>query len=81
MVDPQKEEIDENVFVRCKGLNQDSLDAFSKLAYQCLAETQAKRPREVAIKELEKALNIEDNLQISLEDIKLATQNFSHIKG
>ncbi|PWA39671.1 protein kinase-like domain-containing protein [Artemisia annua] len=58
MVDPKIKGADENILVLTR-VEQDSLDAFSKIAYQCLAETQAKRPtREVAIKELEKALNM-----------------------
>ncbi|XP_024984270.1 uncharacterized protein LOC112520203 [Cynara cardunculus var. scolymus] len=83
MVDPKiKEETDDNIFTLNRGPNQNSLDTFSKIAYQCLAETQAERPTmEAVIKELEKALyfqeNNKDNLKISLEAIKLATQNFS----
>nr|XP_043612221.1 uncharacterized protein LOC122583915 [Erigeron canadensis] len=83
MVDPKiKEEVDENTFTLTKGPNQDSLDTFFKIAYQCLAETQAQRPTmKTVIMELEKALdfqeNRKDNLQISLLDIKLATQDFS----
>lgn len=83
MVDPKiKEESIENRFSLNRGPNQDSLDAFSKIAYQCLAETQAERPTmEAVIKELEKALYFQENnkdiLKISLEDIKLATQDFS----
>ncbi|GKA42343.1 kinase-like domain, phloem protein 2-like protein, partial [Tanacetum coccineum] len=83
MLDPKlKEDIDDTIFTLAKGPNQDSLDAFSRIAYQCLAEDQIDRPRmEIIIKELEKALyfqeNRKDNLKIPLEDIKSATQNFS----
>ncbi|XP_023761496.1 uncharacterized protein LOC111909939 [Lactuca sativa] len=83
MVDPRlMEETYENIFTLNKGPDQDSLYAFSKIAYQCLAETQAERPTaEVIVKKLEEALsfqeNIKDNLRISLEDIILATDNFS----
>ncbi|KAJ0873146.1 putative protein kinase RLK-Pelle-CrRLK1L-1 family [Helianthus annuus] len=64
------------------GVNQYSLDTFSKVAYQCLAETQSKRPTmEEVINELVKALNFqrtnEDTLHISLKDIKMGTENFS----
>ncbi|KAJ9559425.1 hypothetical protein OSB04_014039 [Centaurea solstitialis] len=89
LVDPKiKAEIG-NLFTLNRGPDQDSLDTFIKIAYQCLAETQAARPTmEVVIKELEKALylqlikclnqeNSNDKLKFSLEDIKLITQNFS----
>ncbi|KAJ9559394.1 hypothetical protein OSB04_014008 [Centaurea solstitialis] len=82
MVDPKIKEEIENRFSLNRGPNQDSLDAFIKVAYQCLAETQAERPTmEAVIKELENALYFQENnkdiLKISLEDIKLATQDFS----
>nr|XP_043608545.1 uncharacterized protein LOC122580338 [Erigeron canadensis] len=82
IIDPKLREADENTFRLNGGLNQDSLDTFSNIAYQCLAETQAKRPTiEIILKELEKAFyfqkNSKDNLQVSLEDIMLSTQNFS----
>ncbi|GJZ35644.1 kinase-like domain, phloem protein 2-like protein [Tanacetum coccineum] len=85
MVDPNIIEADENNFMLYGGLNQDSLDTYSRIAYQCLEETQAKRPTmEVVIEELEKAIlsqkNSKDNLHISLGDIKLATENFSDEK-
>ncbi|KAL8259619.1 hypothetical protein R6Q59_027572 [Mikania micrantha] len=80
LVDPNLKETDE--IISNQGVNQDSLDTFSKIAYQCLAETQKERPTmEVIIKELEKALNFQennmDNLHIPLEAIKLSTRNFS----
>nr|GEX05468.1 protein kinase-like domain, phloem protein 2-like protein [Tanacetum cinerariifolium] len=64
------------------GPNQESLDVFSKIAFQCVAETQAQRPTiEVVIDKLQKALNFQenhkDNLKLSLQNIKLATQAFS----
>ncbi|CAI9260025.1 unnamed protein product [Lactuca saligna] len=84
ILDPKlKEEFDENInFTLSKGPNKDSLDTFLDIAYQCLAETQAQRPKiATVIKELKKALyfqeNHTDNLKISLEDIKLATDHFS----
>ncbi|KAK9050844.1 hypothetical protein SSX86_030187 [Deinandra increscens subsp. villosa] len=89
LVDPRITEDDENIYLMNGGINQDSLDTFSKTAYQCLAKTQSERPTiEVIIKELEKALNFQvrisfqdknwkDNLHISLQAIKLGTQNFS----
>ncbi|KAL8239285.1 hypothetical protein R6Q59_015852 [Mikania micrantha] len=81
LVDPRIRESDENISMY-GGVNQDSLDTFSKIAYQCLAKTQSERPTlEVVIKELEKALNFQknwkDNLHISLDALKLATNNFS----
>ncbi|GKA75872.1 kinase-like domain, phloem protein 2-like protein, partial [Tanacetum coccineum] len=77
-----KEETDEHVFSLSKGPNKESLDIFSRIAYRCLAETQDERPSiDVVIKELKKALNLQenhkDNLKLSLKDIKLATQNFN----
>ncbi|GKC56418.1 kinase-like domain, phloem protein 2-like protein [Tanacetum coccineum] len=84
MVDAKiMEEVDELSSTLNKGPNQDSLNMFTKIAFQCLAETQVGRPTaEVIMKELEKALsfqeNHKDNLQIALEDVKKATRNFSH---
>nr|XP_043609238.1 uncharacterized protein LOC122581141 isoform X2 [Erigeron canadensis] len=76
LVDPRLKEAGLN-----DGLNHDSLYTFSKIASQCVAKAQVNRPTmEVIIKELEKSLNLQnnrkDNLQISLEVIKLGTQNF-----
>ncbi|KAL7617479.1 hypothetical protein Lser_V15G03163 [Lactuca serriola] len=89
MVDPRLlEETHENIFNPNKGPDQDSLDAFSKIAYQCVAETQVERPTaEVIVKKLEEALsfqeNSKENIKISLDDIKSATRNFSddHLIG
>ncbi|KAL8214579.1 hypothetical protein R6Q57_004028 [Mikania cordata] len=85
LVDPKMKEVDENISMLIGGVNQHSLDTFSKVAYQCLAETQSKRPTmEVVIKELMRALNFQvrksKNLHISLEDISSGTQNFSDCK-
>ncbi|KAL7619045.1 hypothetical protein Lser_V15G01744 [Lactuca serriola] len=86
MIDPVlKQESDEILFTQNEGLiNEESLATFFKIAYRCLAESQAKRPTmEVVIKELELALSFQENsksnlrFSLSLEDIKLATQNFS----
>ncbi|XP_035836234.1 uncharacterized protein LOC110942590 isoform X1 [Helianthus annuus] len=86
MVDPKLMEADEIISMLKGGVNQDSLETFSKIAHQCLAETQSGRPTmEVIIKELEKALNFQchdsqkskDNQHISLKAIKVGTQNFS----
>ncbi|XP_052619646.1 uncharacterized protein LOC111921387 isoform X1 [Lactuca sativa] len=89
MVDPRLlEETHETIFNPNKGPDQDSLDAFSKIAYQCVAETQVERPTaEVIVKKLEEALsfqeNSKENIKISLDDIKSATRNFSddHLIG
>nr|GEY05876.1 protein kinase-like domain, phloem protein 2-like protein [Tanacetum cinerariifolium] len=52
-----KEETDEHVFSLSKGPNKQSLDIFTKIAFQCLAMTQDKRPSEDdIINELKKAL-------------------------
>ena len=53
-----KEETDERVFSLSKGPDKESLDIFSKIAFRCVAETQAQRPTiEVVIQELNKAFN------------------------
>ncbi|GJS43572.1 kinase-like domain, phloem protein 2-like protein [Tanacetum coccineum] len=75
-----KEETDEHVF--CKGPDKESLDIFLEIAFRCVVDTQARRPTiEIVIKELKKALNCQenhkDNLKLSLEDVKFATQDFS----
>ncbi|KAJ0511682.1 putative protein kinase RLK-Pelle-LRR-I-1 family [Helianthus annuus] len=81
MVDPKLMEADEIISLLKGGVNQDSLETFSKIAHQCLAETQSRRPTmKVIIQELEKALNFQknkDNQYISLKAIKVGTQNFS----
>ncbi|XP_071720412.1 uncharacterized protein [Rutidosis leptorrhynchoides] len=60
LVDPEIKEADENIFMLNGGVNQDSLETFSKIAYQCVAETQSERPTmDVIIQELEKALNFQ----------------------
>jgi serine/threonine protein kinase len=83
IVDPRiKEETNEHVFSLSKGPNKESLDIISEIAIRCIAETQVERPSiDVVINELKKALNFQENhkdsLKLSLEDIKLATQDFS----
>ncbi|KAK9057851.1 hypothetical protein SSX86_022689 [Deinandra increscens subsp. villosa] len=82
LVDPRIREADENIYMLNGGVNQDSLNSFSNIAFQCLAKTQSKRPTmKIIIKELEKALNFQinwkDDLRISLQVIKLGTENFS----
>nr|GEV34423.1 protein kinase-like domain, phloem protein 2-like protein [Tanacetum cinerariifolium] len=79
-----KEETDEHVFSLSKGPNKESLDIVLEIAFRCVAETQAQRPTiEVVINELKKALdsqeNHKDNLKLSLEDIKSATEGFSQV--
>ncbi|XP_071717897.1 uncharacterized protein [Rutidosis leptorrhynchoides] len=71
----------ENSFTLFRGPNKNSLDAFLKIAVECVDITQDKRPTmKVVVEELEKALlyqvNHKDPLRISLEDIQLATENF-----
>ncbi|KAJ0624978.1 putative protein kinase RLK-Pelle-LRR-I-1 family [Helianthus annuus] len=58
IVDPKiKEEITETLFTSVRGPSQESLDTFSKIAYECLEEEQGKRPTmKVVVEELEKAL-------------------------
>ncbi|CAH1442274.1 unnamed protein product [Lactuca virosa] len=78
------EEFDENIFTLSKGPNQDSLETFLDIAYRCLAETHKKRPKiGIVVEKLKNALQLQknhkDNLQISLEDIKLSTNDFSNV--
>ncbi|KAK1410929.1 hypothetical protein QVD17_37471 [Tagetes erecta] len=83
LIDPKIiEDDDEHTFTLNRGPNQKSFRTFSKIAYQCLAETQAKRPTmEVVIKKLQKALELQGKTmklsRFRLGDIKLATENFS----
>ncbi|KAK1410915.1 hypothetical protein QVD17_37457 [Tagetes erecta] len=75
-------EDDDQSFTLNRGPNEDSFDAFTKVAYHCLAETQAKRPTmEVVIKELQKALRAHGDtmvlMRFLLRDILLATENFA----
>ncbi|KAK9067268.1 hypothetical protein SSX86_014594 [Deinandra increscens subsp. villosa] len=67
--------------------DHNSLHAFSRISYQCLAKTQAERPTiDVVINQLNSALYFQDHprmkvqhlehLKIRLEDILLATNNF-----
>lgn len=64
MVDPRlMEETYENILSLNKGPHQDSLDVFSKIAYECVAVTQVNRPTaEVIIKKLEEALCVQASL-------------------
>ncbi|KAJ0512063.1 putative protein kinase RLK-Pelle-WAK family [Helianthus annuus] len=61
MIDPiLKEETSENNSVLKRGPNKESLHAFMKIAYQCVAETQDQRPTmKVVVKELEKTLSFQ----------------------
>ncbi|KAM0038467.1 putative protein kinase RLK-Pelle-CR4L family [Helianthus debilis subsp. tardiflorus] len=61
LIDPKLIEVDDDhIFTLNRGPNQDSLHAFLKIAYQCLAETQAKRPTiNDVIKELQYALKLQ----------------------
>ncbi|KAK1413628.1 hypothetical protein QVD17_35404 [Tagetes erecta] len=80
LIDHNIMEANENILIG--GVDRDSLETFINIAHQCLAESQSKRPKiEDVIKELEKTLNFQitnkNNTYISLEAIKLGTQNFS----
>ncbi|KAJ0673251.1 putative protein kinase RLK-Pelle-LRR-I-1 family [Helianthus annuus] len=59
LMDPKIiEEDDDRIFTLNRGPNQDSFDAFSKIAFKCIAEIQADRPTmEEVIMELKNALN------------------------
>ncbi|PWA83408.1 protein kinase-like domain, Phloem protein 2-like protein [Artemisia annua] len=76
------EEDGERMFTLNRGPNQESFNTFSKIAYQCLAETQAKRPSiEVIIEELYNALKFQGETTVlsrfQLSDIVRATENFA----
>ncbi|KAJ9565041.1 hypothetical protein OSB04_001007 [Centaurea solstitialis] len=82
LVDPTMRDVDELISTISKGPNQYSLNTFSKVAYQCLAETQRERPTiDVVIEELEIALNFQenrkDNFRFSFDEIKSGTNDFS----
>nr|XP_043634488.1 uncharacterized protein LOC122605592 [Erigeron canadensis] len=83
LIDPHiREEDDKHGFTLNRGPNQESYDSFAKVAYQCLAETQAKRPTiEAVIKELQCALKLQGETMVlsrfRLSDIAFATENFS----
>ncbi|XP_071732131.1 uncharacterized protein [Rutidosis leptorrhynchoides] len=82
MIDPLiMEERCDNNFSLFSGPNENSLDAFMKIAVACTDSTPEKRPTmKVVVAKLEKALayqeNHKDPLWISLEDVKSATGNF-----
>ncbi|XP_076938681.1 putative receptor-like protein kinase At2g23200 [Bidens hawaiensis] len=83
LIDPKMlDEDGEHVVILNRGPNVESFEAFSRIAYQCLAETQAKRlTMEAVIKELENALYLQGGVVVfsrfRLGDIRLATKNFS----
>ncbi|MFS8026605.1 putative protein kinase RLK-Pelle-LRR-I-1 family [Helianthus anomalus] len=83
IVDPKiKEEITKTLFTSVRGPSQESLDTFSKIAYECLEEEQGKRPTmKAVVEELEKALffhkNRKDVFQVSFKELESATKNFS----
>nr|GEV63748.1 UDP-glucose:glycoprotein glucosyltransferase [Tanacetum cinerariifolium] len=84
MVDPKMLESDESMFMLHGGLNQESLDTFLEIAYQCFEDTQAKSPTmEVDIKELEKAIRFQksnkDSLHISLKNKNQIKEDLSSL--
>ncbi|XP_076908964.1 uncharacterized protein LOC143566061 [Bidens hawaiensis] len=78
MVDPKiKEDITETLLTSVKGPNQESLDTFTKIAYECLAKAQDDRPTmENVVKELQNALFFQESrkdiLRFSPKDTMLA---------
>ncbi|XP_076912918.1 putative receptor-like protein kinase At5g61350 isoform X2 [Bidens hawaiensis] len=82
LIDPKLvEEDDGHIFTLNRGPNNNSFHKFSKIAYKCLAETQAKRPMmDDIIKKLQKALKLQgDSVVLKRflpDDIVLATGNF-----
>ncbi|KAK1411069.1 hypothetical protein QVD17_37613 [Tagetes erecta] len=91
IVDPKiMEETREYSYALKIGPDQDSFTTFSKIAYQCLEETQSERPKlEVVIKSLEKALEFQsqnlEHLTIPLEvhhgNQAMSTINTIHVAG
>ncbi|XP_071688473.1 uncharacterized protein [Rutidosis leptorrhynchoides] len=67
LIDPNiKEGIRDYKFTLNRGPNQNSLETFIKIAYECLAETQDQRPTmKVVVEELEHALFFQIELQRS----------------
>ncbi|GKD72824.1 kinase-like domain, phloem protein 2-like protein [Tanacetum coccineum] len=66
LIDPTMMVEDNNqMFTLSRGPNQDSFNAFTKIAYQCLGESQDKRPpMEVVIKELHNAQRIQGKTMV-----------------
>ncbi|XP_071720688.1 probable serine/threonine-protein kinase PBL22 [Rutidosis leptorrhynchoides] len=91
MIDPsimREEETGENNFSLFRGPNQNSLDAFLKIAVECVDLTRDKRPTmKVVVAELKNALSYQethkDPLGISFKDVQFATENFyeTHFVG
>ncbi|KAL8263412.1 hypothetical protein R6Q59_024761 [Mikania micrantha] len=83
MVDPKiMEEVDELTSSLHKGPNKDSLKAYIEIAHECVAIAQNDRPTtQQIIEKLQNASSLQennkDNLQMSFEEIKMATHNFS----
>ncbi|MFS7986499.1 putative protein kinase RLK-Pelle-LRR-I-1 family [Helianthus anomalus] len=81
LMDPKMIEEDDHTFTFNREPNQRSFDIFSKIAYECLAETQAKRPTtEVIINELQNALKLQGETivlqRFQRSDIMSATKDF-----
>ncbi|MFS7909274.1 hypothetical protein Hanom_Chr01g00092721 [Helianthus anomalus] len=77
LVDPKITEDDEHVLTIKRGPNQDSFDAFSNIGYQCLADSQAKRPTmEIVIKELENALKLQVSVSFFIAKFTLIIHLF-----
>ncbi|XP_071735639.1 uncharacterized protein [Rutidosis leptorrhynchoides] len=76
----------DGTFILNKGPNEDSLETFITIMCQCLELKLNQRPTmQVVVKELEKALSLQENnkctLRMSFQDIKSATHNFSNCIG
>ncbi|KAK9080257.1 hypothetical protein SSX86_001933 [Deinandra increscens subsp. villosa] len=81
LIDPKMIDYNDDIFIFNGGPNENSFNTFSKIAYECLAESQAKRPTmEVIINALQNALNLQGESIIlprfRLSDIKSATKDF-----
>ncbi|KAM0038466.1 putative protein kinase RLK-Pelle-SD-2b family [Helianthus debilis subsp. tardiflorus] len=63
IMDPKLKEADEDISTSKRGRNQDSLDTFLKIAYQCLGVAATRPIIQIVIKELERAINFHVNQQ------------------
>ncbi|XP_076951796.1 uncharacterized protein LOC143625314 [Bidens hawaiensis] len=81
LMDPKMIEDDDHILTLNRGPNKKSFETFSKIAYECLAETQVRRPTmEVIIYELQYALHLQGGTnelsRFQLNDILSATNEF-----
>ncbi|XP_071719640.1 uncharacterized protein [Rutidosis leptorrhynchoides] len=79
-----KEERLGNSFTLFRGPNENSLDAFLKIAVACMGITHKRPTMKEVVEELKNTLSYQENhkdpLRISLKDVQLATENFDDKK-